>query len=276
MATSADRDEHDEKDEAAEDEESAEKKDEKAAAAPKPADEPEKEPEKEPTSEPPKAKTDEDEDDEDEPEEAKPAPKAAAKRPATRAKSRGPGALRAREAPAKPGGSLGKSVLLFFVIVIGLCAGFAILGREAPPGEVSKPKWTTGQTVDVEITVVKSDQKDLSCASAEEIGGKHCAFDAFDKPPAPPPPWTKSSVGDDKKLLKPYTTVDRIQFVAAGLWSDPALAADKIPATRFSVKCKFKVEGTLKDVGVRWDPAAQWYANKDWYAGAVSDCKIAQ
>jgi len=263
MATSADRDERDEdeKTEAAEDKESAEKKDEKAASTAAKAD-------AKPTE---KA----DDEDEDEDEDDEPAPKPAAKRPPI--KARGPGAARARKAAAPPpSGSLGKSVLLFFVIVIGLGAGFAILGRETPQGEAAKPKWKVGEVVDVEITVVKSDRQDLSCASAEEVGGKHCAFEALDKPPASPKPWSKGDVNDDKKLLKPYTTVDRIQFAAAGLWTDPALSPDKLPATRFSVKCKYKVEGNLKELGVRWNPTDQWYANKDWYAGSVSDCKITQ
>ena len=75
-------------------------------------------------------------------------------------------------------------------------------------------------------------------------------------------------------MLKPYTTTDRIQFTAAGVWSQPALAGDKLPATRFSLKCKFKVEGTLKNLSVRWDHAGQWFPNNEWFAGAVSDCKI--
>jgi hypothetical protein len=90
----------------------------------------------------------------------------------------------------------------------------------------------------------------------------------------PPKPWTRGSVTDDKLLLKPYTTVDRIQFTAAGLWTDPAMAPDKLPATRFTVKCKYKVEGKLPTLGVRWEQVGQWFSNADWYAGSVSDCKL--
>jgi hypothetical protein len=155
------------------------------------------------------------------------------------------------------------------VAVVGLGAGFAILGRESPT-EQTKPKWTVGQVVDIEVTLVRSDRQDLACAAPDDIGGKHCAFEAANKP------WSKGGdVNDDKKLLKPYTTVEHVQFTAAGLWSDPALAADKLPATRFSVKCKYKVEGTLKSVEVRWEQTGQWYPNGGWYAGTVSDCKIA-
>jgi hypothetical protein len=266
MATSADRDQDDKKDEAAEDEESAKGKDtpagadagEKTAGA---------------STSPEKAAAkghddEEDDDEEDDEEEEKPAAKPVAKRPATKVAAkgtRGPGASRARG--GKNGGSLGKSVLLFFVIVIGLGLGFAILGRE--PQQEAKPKWKVGETVDVEITLVRSDRQDLACASTEEVSGKHCAFEANAKP------WSKGDASDDKKLLKPYTTTDRVQFTAAGLWSDPAMAPDKLPASRFSVKCKYQVEGNLKDVGVRWEQSAQWYSNKDWYVGSVSNCKLA-
>jgi len=274
----ADRDEKDEKDhedEAAKDEESSEKavegegearpaakaraKGEGAAAKPsKKAKDEGDEPSADEEEEDEEARGEE----EDEEEEEAPAPKPAAKRA-----GRGPGASRARSAQApQQGGSLGKSVLLFFVIVIGLGAGFAILGKETPP-QVAKPKWKTGDVVDVEITLVSTDKGDLACASTEEIGGKHCAFEAANKP-------SPKGSADDKTLLKPYTTTDQVNFTAAGLWSDPALAAGKLPASRFNVKCKYKVEGTLKSLGVRWRDGEQFFPNSEWWAGSVSNCKL--
>jgi len=206
---------------------------------------------------------------EDEAEDEPPAKAKPAKTGSKGARRSGAKAGRGRAAaPPQQSSSLGKSMILFVVIIGGLAAGFAILGREEQQGP-ARPKWKTGQTVDVEITLVKNDKQDLSCASGDEIGGKHCAFEAQNKP------WSKGDNGDDKKLLKPYTTTDRVQFTAAGLWSDPAMAPAKLPATRFSVKCKYKVEGTLKNVAVRWDPTGQWFPSTEWYAGSVSDCKLA-
>lgn len=197
----------------------------------------------------------------------KPAPKGEpGKRPGAPSRGRGPGASRAKVPQAK-GGSLGKSMLLFVIIVGGLAAGFAILGREEQMMP-AKPKWAVGQSPEVEITLVKNDKQDLACSSPDEVAGLHCAFEANNKP------WSKGDNADDKKVLRPYTTTEHIQFTAAGLWSDPALAPDKLPATRFSVKCKYKVEGNLKTLGVRWEQTGQWFANGDWYAGSVSDCKI--
>lgn len=178
---------------------------------------------------------------------------------------RGPGAGRAPKAPK--GGSLGKSIILFAVIVGGLAVGFAVLGREGSQNEPpARPKWAVGQAVDVEVTVVNSDRQDLSCASDTEIAGKRCAFDSAQKPRA---------AGDDKSTLKPYTTTEatgRAQFVGAGLWS--SLGGAPLPPQRFSVKCTYTVEGTLRKLDVRWSPNAQWYSNADWYSGALSGCKI--
>jgi hypothetical protein len=197
---------------------------------------------------------------------AKAAPAGAKRASAPLAKGRrGPGAGRT---PAPQSGSLGKSMILFVIIVGGLAAGFAILGREEQMAP-SRPKWTPGQVVDVELTVVRNDAKDLACASTEEPGGKHCGFDGADKP------WSKGDPNDEKKTYKPYTTTDRLQLVGAGLWSDPGMSADKMPATRFSVKCKYKVEGTMKKLNVRWEQTGQWFPNAEWYAGSFSDCKIA-
>ena len=213
-------------------------------------------------------------DSEESEEEEKPAPKAAksaksARASAARSTSPKRGTASSRRAQqGKQSSSLGKSMILFVVIIGGLAAGFALLGREENHGP-PKPKWTTGQTVDVEITLVKNDKADLSCASGEEIGGKHCAFEAINKP------WSKGPAADDAQTFKPYTTTDRVQFVAAGVWSQAALAGDKMPKSRFSVKCKYKVEGMLKNLSVRWDPTSQWHPNTEWFAGSVSDCKLA-
>lgn len=207
----------------------------------------------------------------DEGDEAKAAPKPAAVKVAPAKKPGATGAKGVKRVPPPRGGSsLGKSMLLFVVIVGGLGAAFALLGQETPQPS-NAPKWAPGQQVDVEVTLVASDQKDLSCAAPEEINGRHCAFEAQNKP------WSKGDNNDDKKLLKPYTTVDRVQFLAAGLWSDPGMAANKLPGTRFSVKCKYTVEGKVKNSAVRWNETGQWYPrNDELYTGSLSGCKLMQ
>jgi len=173
-----------------------------------------------------------------------------------------------RPAPPRAQGALGKSLVLFVIVVGGLALGFALLGREGGGGDATPaPKWNVGQTIDTEVTLVPSDSKDLACASADEISGRHCQYEAQAKP------WSKGS-DPDEKILKPYTTTDRIQFLAAGLWDQPALKG-KLPNTRFSVKCKYKVEGKLKKPSIRWAADGQWFERADdWYAGSVNDCQL--
>lgn len=195
------------------------------------------------------------------PEEAEEAP---APRPARAAASRARAA-----APARGGSSYSKNLIVFVVVLGALAAGFAYLGKDSGPQVVKAPKWKTGETVDVEITLVAKDATELACASPDEVAGKHCAFEAQGKA------WTKGPSTDDKTLLKPYTTTNRIQFAAAGLWSEPALSGANLPKNRFSVKCKYKVEGELKKPAIRWASDGPWYpADKEWYAGTVSGCEL--
>jgi hypothetical protein len=271
MATSSDKgheDEKDEKDDAEGDAEaSAEEKpagakaggaEKKGAAAAKDEDDEE-------------GDEDDEEEDEDDPAAkaapAKPAAKPGAKPVQTAKRTAVPVRGKAAVLPAKrSGGSLGKSMILFVIIVGGLAAAFAFLGKEEN-GVPAAPKWTAGQTVDLEVTLVASDKRDLSCAAPDELSGKHCAFEGQNKP------WTKSDNNDDKKLLKPYTTTDHIQFLGAGLWSDPALSG-ALPTARFSVKCKYKVDGKVGKSGIRWASDGPWYDAADLYTGSVSDCKM--
>jgi hypothetical protein len=155
------------------------------------------------------------------------------------------------------------------VVVIGaLSAGFWFLGSETG-GDRTAPRWKTGQTVDVNITLVPTDRNDLACASPTVIGERRCEFEAAGKPFQPKP--------EDDKLLKPYTTTDGVQFLAAGLWTQPDLDPKKLPADRFSVKCKYTVEGEVKKPGVRWNVRGGFSAKDNaWYSGTVKDCALSQ
>lgn len=166
-----------------------------------------------------------------------------------------------------PATSLGKSVTLFAVVVFGLGAGFYFLGKSEAGGDRNVPKWKVGQEVQVDITLDPRDDAKLACASGTEIGGKRCEFSSKTQKVEPAPA--------DPALLKPYTTTDGVQFLAAGLWSHPELAQGKRPVDRFTVRCKLKVEGMVKAPAVRWDVGAAWGERpNDWYAGAVSGCTL--
>lgn len=165
-----------------------------------------------------------------------------------------------------PAQSPAKRAILFAIVVLTLTGGFFAFARIETPFDKQPPKWRPGQVVDMELTVVKEDAQNLACASPTEIEGRRCEFaNKSDKNPAQP----------DEKTLRPYTATDGTQILAAGLWSQPALAPGKLPAERFTVKCKYKVEGTVKNPAVRWNPASA-FADRgvDWFAGIVSDCKV--
>jgi hypothetical protein len=202
-------------------------------------------------------------------------PKAPAK--ATAARDSRPSVDRAlRAVPVKqvsappPTAGLGKSVMLFVVVVGGLSLLMVLLGQSGdgrgnPP---APPKWTDGQVVDLDITLVSTDRQDLACASGTEVAGLHCMFESQGKR------WSKGDPNDDKKTLRPYSTTANVNFLAAGIWSEPALAADKLPNARFTLKCKYKVAGKMPRADVRWHEGEGWNNVTDWYAGSVSDCKI--
>lgn len=197
-------------------------------------------------------------------EEQKPAPaKASAVKPVVAAVAKPSAAPR-----PPPTAGLGKSVSLFVLVVGGLSLLMLVLGSERGTGPAAPPKWNEGQTVDVDITLVSTDRTDLACASGTEIKGLHCGFESQNKR------WSKGDANDDKKTLRPYSTVTSVNMLAAGVWSEPALAADKLPSSRFTIKCKFTVAGKMPRADVRWHEGEGWNNVTDWYTGHVSDCKI--
>ncbi|HHH11294.1 MAG TPA: hypothetical protein ENK23_04380 [Sorangium sp.] len=167
-------------------------------------------------------------------------------------------------------------MVLFALLVGGFVLAFAFLGNRGGGGPTPVPKWKVGQTVDVEITLVSTDYKNLGCAMAVEVAGKHCAFETQNKKLA----GKSDNSRENANLLQPYTTVDGKQLMAAGLWIQPALKAklDKEnwdnPSPRFTVKCKFKVEGKAKEASIRWKPGIGWNSGNGWWVGTVSNCKL--
>jgi len=217
--------------------------------------------------------SDESEDEEAEGEEssgkAAPPPKAtASEKPKVAEKPKAPPPVRpqpvrAAEPPPPPPPAMGKRLAVFAAVLVTLTAGFYVL----PASDTLAPgaaKWKVGQLIDADITLVKEDATKLACGSTTAVAGRKCEYaNKTDK----------NDDVDDQHLLKPYTTVDQVQFLAAGLWSQ--IPKDKLPAERFSVHCKYHVEGTIKNPLIRWDPKAPWGdKNPDWNAGYLSDCKL--
>ena len=180
--------------------------------------------------------------------------------PARKKKRKGP-----PKAPAPPPPTAGGKTKL----VIGLGVALAALALVVFLLSRGGGGFSEGSEVDVEITLVAADAKNLACASAESVAGKQCAVEAPDKPRpgAPSPP--------DPSLLMPYTTTQRRQFLASGLWAEEAMKGP-LPAERFTVKCKLKVEGKVASPSVRWAAEGPWYPTEEiWPAGSLSGCSRA-
>jgi hypothetical protein len=157
-------------------------------------------------------------------------------------------------------------VIVFVAVLLVLSSGFWLLSGFDSGLDKPVVKWRVGQLVELDITLVKEDATNLACSSAQDVAGKKCEWNGKAD---------KNTGVTDATMLKPYTTTDGVNFVAAGVWTQPALDKSKLPNDRFSVHCKYKVEGMLKTPMVRWNPSAPWGEKKeDWYAGTVSDCKM--
>jgi len=245
-------DDADDRDDEGDDEEDEEGDDQAEEAAPAPA--PAKGVDKKVTSTPAPAKAVD-----------KPADKPAKAKPVVEGHASSP-RKRAPLPPEPPPAAVGKTVTIFLLTMGALSAGFYFLGAETG-GDRTAPRWKTGQTVDVNITLVANDRNELACASDVEIAGRHCEFVNKTKP---------AEKVDDDKLLKPYTTTDNVQFLGAGLWTQPDLDVKKLPADRFTVKCKYTVEGEIKKPGVRW-ASRGGFSDKEnnWYAGVLKECSLA-
>lgn len=180
---------------------------------------------------------------------------------------------------ASPPPAAGRPKILARVIAIAILVGIPVAllvssrggggGRGGAGKLPASTSWAVGSEQSIDITLVQQDKVNLACASADEVAGKHCQFEAQNKP------WSKGGPGDDKVQLKPYRLAgSNDPVLVAGLWSQPALGTG-LPNDRFTAKCKLKVEGKVKKPAVRWNPSDPWFDEPfDWPAGSVSDCKI--
>jgi len=194
-------------------------------------------------------------------------------------RSQSPAGTAGEDAASSKAVTLG--AVLLVLIVGGVLVSFAISkggdepahGKRAAPAREAPPpaSWKEGEQVDVELTVLPEDKENLACASTLDVAGRHCGFENATTP------WSKPSeagTDDDKHLLKPYATTGRERLLAAGLWSEPALAAN-LPPKRFSVKCKYTIEGRVKGPNIRWGKSGPWkQMGNDWFAGVLSGCTV--
>lgn len=194
-------------------------------------------------------------------------------------KSGSKGGKRTKKPVARKSGVSARNVILFGGLVVLLLAAFGVLGSRNNGGPQNAPRWKLNEPVDVEITLVATDANDLNCAMEGEIGGLHCGFTSGNARNA-----AARGSRDDAKLLQPYSTTNRQNFLAAGLWMQPELkdAAEldkRVKAMqnpRFAVNCKFTPRGKAKSAKVQWKAGADWGPGDGWYVGDVKDCKLAK
>ena len=107
--------------------------------------------------------------------------------------------------------------------------------------------------MDVEFTVTARDQSEHACVSRAMAEDLVCKYETLEKARSPSAP---------DLLLAPYTTTSREQFLAAGLWTQPALAQP--PANRFGVQCKLRLIAQLEAVRIRWRERSRSSAIRGW------------
>ena len=160
--------------------------------------------------------------------------------------------------------------------VVGLFV-FALYSEVAYKRPANAPRtFTEGQDVDVAITLVTSDARNLACSHPDELSGRHCEYatrtERWSKPPAP----GRTAAQD---TLAPYKTTDDILLLIPALFGETALrerlAIDPPNSPehiRFVANCKLHVEGKLSEIVVRWATNGEWQTqNNAWY-GPVSGC----
>jgi hypothetical protein len=186
---------------------------------------------------------------------------------------------------------------------IGLLLAFDLLSNTdliAPaPRKHATSGYQAGQDVDVSITLVTTDSKQLACASPDAVAGHHCEFESRTQK------WSKPQESDHpspRDILAPYKTTDDVLYLVGGLFSDPALQKRLSidPPTmgehaRFVANCKLHLDGKMEKFDVRWSTPGQpgvrvvpaddgerekwqraWQPQSDTWVGTVSGCTLSE
>jgi len=121
----------------------------------------------------------------------------------------------------------------------------------------------------VEVTLIRDDKKNLSCASDRSFEQIHCGFYGNSQPWGPGP-------DQDSNTLQPFNTVKNELFLAAGLWAAPILRGE-LPSSRFTVVCNYHIQGVLKNVSLRWSSTGNFSpVDQSVTVGKLTDCVIPQ
>lgn len=166
------------------------------------------------------------------------------------------------------------ATLVLFLVFTALVPD---LGLRKTPRRLAK-----GATIDVAITLVTADARDLACASDETVAGARCLYDEAGNLRSGLP--TGDAAGQSAEVLAPYMTTDNVLFLVPGLFAEPAVAqryredpptVERERLKRFTARCRMKLEGRANDVAVRWSPDAAFGPQPSGaWVGRVSECRI--
>ncbi len=127
--------------------------------------------------------------------------------------------------------------------------------------------WRVGGTRSVELTLVRDDKRNLSCAADPVIAGLHCGY-RHDLREA------GSASSDDPQVLQPVNTTGNELLLGAGLWRSPELKG-RLPPDRFSVICNYQVKGFVESASIRFDPTTTFFpTSKTVTVGIFTDCVL--
>jgi len=172
------------------------------------------------------------------------------------------------DVPARPAhcNVLILSFLSLFLIGFGVWV-FSAGKRYREEYAQSMEGWRVGSTRTVEITLVKEDRRNLSCASDQVIGGLQCGYRGESHGAGPLSP-------DSPQILQPYNTVGNELFLGAGLWNSPDLK-EPLPQGRFTVVCNYHITGVIKSASIRFDLAAPFGPiGRTVTVGTLTDCML--
>jgi hypothetical protein len=159
-----------------------------------------------------------------------------------------------------------KTLVIFYTIVAIVWIGFA-WGDKRRLYSSENPLRQIGETYPIEITLIRDDREHLACASTHSFSGLHCAYKS------PNVAWS-DGLADDTSILRPYSTVEGEQLLAAGLWSQLA-PQEPLPSHRFSVLCNFRPIAAVRDARVRWKTnGAFGPINRAWLVGSLTNCVL--
>ncbi len=180
---------------------------------------------------------------------------------------------------------LSPEIIVFMVVISITSAIYLFLNtreparpdlRVTPTGDLA-----VGKTIDISVTLVTADQRDLACAADDMVGTAHCAFNMMSRPFTLPSGETPTKPDD---IIQPFMTTDNVLFLIPGLWQEPAIAAraatepytkwERDQLHRFAATCKLSIQGKLDKFKTRWQLMAPFGDGSNAWVGRLSGCKV--